>query len=71
MPFAKCPNCEIIHHLLVRDNIEEWDKKLPVSEDGYRYLECFSCWKKLNGSEHAENLKNLNKDKNKTEDNEI
>lgn len=50
MPFVKCPDCSTVFHLLVQKNIEEWNKKHLTSEDGHRYIQCFTCWKKLDES---------------------
>ena len=48
MPYAKCPDCGNIFHLLIQKNIDEWNKKFPASENGHRYIQCLACWKKLN-----------------------
>lgn len=47
MPYATCPNCKSTFHLRVVEDIENWNKKFPVSEDGIRYIECFDCWREL------------------------
>ena len=47
MPYAICPNCHDTFHLKVSTSSEEWGKNFPVSGDGNRYIECFSCWKEL------------------------
>ena len=47
MSFVTCPNCREEFHLIVQENLEEWNARFPVSTDNVRYSECFGCWKKL------------------------
>jgi hypothetical protein len=46
MPFARCPVCQSLHHLLVRTSPQEWERE-HVRErevDGTPLLRCFKCW---------------------------
>ncbi len=48
MPYAKCPNCESLFHLLVTHDVEEWyARNAPgVPRDQPTPVLCLACWKK-------------------------
>ncbi len=48
MPYAKCPNCESVVHLLVTHDVEEWyARNAPgIPRDQLTPVFCLACWKK-------------------------
>ena len=47
MPYAKCPHCETLFHILVTNGLEEWHEgNAPgVPRDQPAPVLCFECWK--------------------------
>ena len=47
MPFVNCPACGELFYLNVRENLEEWNARFPISPENVKYIECFGCSKEL------------------------
>jgi hypothetical protein len=49
MPYVRCPVCADTYHLLVRENISDWENDHVTERDEYGtpLLRCIRCWVSL------------------------
>jgi hypothetical protein len=45
MPYARCPVCQNLFHLLVRaQSLADWEREYVRDANGTALLKCFRCW---------------------------